>query len=84
MSDRKSIAAQHRTALVDLIVEHVRDNPDQTNAEIAAELGLESDFEGKQRNYLSFSLLADAVASGCIRRTKAGKNVRYAHISNAK
>lgn len=80
MADQKSAAIAHREALVGLLVEHVKSHPDQTNAEIAAALGLESSFEGGQRNYLSFSLLCDAVANGKIARVKVGRNVRYVHL----
>lgn len=77
MADSKGEAIAHRAALVDLIVDHVRANPAQTNAEIAAALGLESSFEGRQRNYLSFTLLTDAVKNGRLIRQKHGHNVRY-------
>lgn len=70
-------ATGHRQQLVELIVSHVRGNPGQTNAEIAVALGLESSFEGGQRNYLSFSLLCDAVADGRLIREKTGRNIRY-------
>ena len=77
MIDRKTAAIQLRGTLTDLIVEHVCAHPDQTNAEIATALGLESSFEGGQRNYLTFSLLADAVSTGRLKRMKVDKNVRY-------
>lgn len=77
MTDRKAQATTLRTALVDLIIDHVHAHPGQNNAEIAIALGLESSFEGGQRNYLSFALLGDAVRSGRIKREKAGRNIRY-------
>ena len=80
MTNRKELAAEHRRALVRLIVEHVKDHPNQTNAEIAKALGLESSFKGGHRNYLTFSLLAEAVATGAITRTKVGSNIRYAPV----
>lgn len=73
----KMAAAGHRLALVDLVVAHVRTNPGSTNAEVAVSLGLESSFEGGQRNYLSFTLLCDGVASGQLARTKDGRSIRY-------
>jgi len=76
-SKDKEKATAHRRDLVELIVSHVGSFPDQTNAEIAASLGLESSFEGGQRNYLSFSLLCDAVADGRLVRKKVGRNIRY-------
>lgn len=77
MTNRKNRAMAHRQALIDLIVTEVRANPGQTNAEIARALGLESSFEGRQRNYLSFSLLCDAVSNRLITRENHGKNIRY-------
>jgi hypothetical protein len=77
-SSRKALAIEHRKALVELIIEYVRDHPNETNAEIAAALGLESSFEGGHRNYLTFSLLSQAVESGSLIRSKDGANVRYA------
>ena len=63
--------------LVELLVLHVEKNPGKTNAEIAIALGLESSFEGRQRNYLSFSLLCDAVSDGRLDRKKVGQNIQY-------
>jgi hypothetical protein len=80
VTDRKALAVEHRRALVDLIIAHVKDHPNETNVEIAKALGLESSFKGGQRNYLTFSLLADAVAEGALTRTKVGSNIRYAAI----
>lgn len=75
--DGKEKATAHRRALIELIVSYVRSHAGQTNAEIAVALGLESSFEGGQRNYLSFSLLCDAVADGHLVREKFGRNIRY-------
>lgn len=77
MNSSKAKATAHRRELVELIVSHVGKNPGKTNAEIAIALGLESSFEGRQRNYLSFSLLCDAVSDGQIHRKKVGRNVQY-------
>jgi hypothetical protein len=43
-------------------MEYIAANPNGvTNSEIAQALGLESAFEGKQKNYLSYSLLGRLV-----------------------
>lgn len=73
----KEKATSYRRALVELIVSYAGSHPGQTNAEIAVALGLESSFKGGQRNYLSFSLLCDAVAEGRLVREKVGRNIRY-------
>lgn len=77
MSDRKVAAIAHREALIDLLTQYVHAYPGQTNAEIAVALGLESSFEGGQRNYLSFALLSDAVKAGRMARERVGRNIRY-------
>ena len=73
----KEKATAHRRELVELIVSYVKNHPGLTNADIAIALDLESSFEGGQRNYLSFSLLCDAIADKRLVREKSGRNIRY-------
>jgi predicted DNA-binding transcriptional regulator len=42
------------------------------NNEIARELGLESDFAGRQRNYLTYSVLGGLMKRGLVKRDKVG------------
>jgi hypothetical protein len=79
MTEWKSQGERLRTEMFDLIVAYVKEFPGSTNAEVATGLSLETASEGGQhRNYLTHSLLADAVRRGALARTKDGKNVRYA------
>jgi len=47
------------------------------NSELARQLGLESDFQGKQKNYLSWSVLGLLVNQGLVVFEKRGHNVFY-------
>lgn len=47
------------------------------NSDIARVLELESDFEGKQKNYLSWSVFGLLVNEGKIRYEKRGARVYY-------
>ncbi|HEY2972972.1 MAG TPA: hypothetical protein VGJ48_10710 [Pyrinomonadaceae bacterium] len=60
------------------ILSELRHHPDgMTNAEITHQLGLESDSEGKMRNYLSWSLLGILLGEGKIRSNGEGRNRTY-------
>lgn len=48
-----------------------------TATEIARDLGLESDFEGSQKNYLSWSVVGLLVNEGRLRYEKEGRGKRY-------
>jgi hypothetical protein len=48
-----------------------------TNAEIVHKLGLESDVEGENRNYLSWSVLGILIADGKVKYTGERKSKRY-------
>lgn len=51
----------------------LNDNPDGLiNNEIARRLGLESDFMGRQRNYLTYSVLGGMIRKGLVLREKVG------------
>jgi hypothetical protein len=48
-----------------------------TNAEIAEELNLRSDFEGKSKDYLSYSLLGLLIREGKVYHEKIGNKRLY-------
>ena len=48
-----------------------------TNAEIAEELNLRSDFEGKSKDYLSYSLLGLLISEGKVYHEKVGSKRLY-------
>jgi uncharacterized protein len=64
--------------LKDAVEEFVRAQPGgTTNKEVAETLGLESDFEGEQKDYLSWSILGLLVNEGRIRHEKRGRGRQY-------
>ena len=52
-----------------------------TNAEIAHKLELESDFEGENRNYLSWSILGILIGEGKVRYVGERQNKTYHLVS---
>lgn len=65
-------------ALKEAILEHLANHPEGLgNSEIARDLGLESDFQGKQRNYLSWSVIGLLVNEGRVVYEKRGRNAFY-------
>ena len=63
-----------KEAILGLVAEH---KDGVSNSDIARELGLESDFEGNQKNYLSWSVLGLLVNSKRIRTEKRGERRYY-------
>ena len=63
------------------IIEYLKKNPYQGNTNIAKSLGLESDFEGNQKNYLSWSILGILVNEGQVKYTDDNTRKKY-YISN--
>lgn len=63
-----------KEAVTDLLREHPHG---MINAEIARKLELESDFEGAQKNYLSWSLLGLLVNEGRVRYEKQANSRLY-------
>jgi hypothetical protein len=62
----------------DAILSELKHHPDgMTNAEIVHKLGLESDFEGGMRNYLSWSTLGILIGEGRIKSTGERRNRTY-------
>ena len=54
-------------AIVGLLAEH---QEGLINNEIARELKLESDFDGRQKNYLTYSVLGGLMKKGVVKREK--------------
>ena len=47
------------------------------NSDIARKLQIESDFEGRQKNYLSWSIIGLLVNEGRLKYSKIGQNKLY-------
>lgn len=66
------------TLLKEAIVEIIKDNPEGVgNNDIARALKIESDFEGNQKNYLSWSVIGILVNEGVLRYKKYGTRKLY-------
>jgi len=60
------------------ILEYLREHPNGvSNAEIVRDLKLESDFEGENHNYLSWSVIGLLVNEGKIRYERRGRSRFY-------
>lgn len=58
-----------RVELEAAILDYLRARPEGAiNNEIARDLGLESDFDGRQKNYLTYSLLGGLMTKGQVVR----------------
>lgn len=68
-------AAKARAELEDAILEYLKAQPEGAiNSQIARDLGLESEFAGRQKNYLTYSLLGGLMTRGLVKRdTVEGK-----------
>jgi len=54
----KNLAAEGLKLIKEAILECLKNHPEGIgNSEIAKELNLESDFQGKQKNYITYSVL---------------------------
>jgi len=66
------------------ILEELNAHPHgMTHGEIVQRLGLESDFEGQQRNYLSWSVLGILVGEGKVQYTGERQNKTYHLVSES-
>jgi len=66
-------AAKARAELENAILEYLKARPEGAiNNQIARDLGLESDFAGRQKNYLTYSLLGGMMARGLVKRENIG------------
>jgi hypothetical protein len=71
-------AAEGLELLKESILEHVAAHPDGIgNSEIARDLHLESDFQGKQKNYLTWSVIGLLVNDGQLVQEKRGRFAFY-------
>jgi hypothetical protein len=66
-------AENARAELEAAIVDYLKGQPEGAiNNEVARELGLESDFNGSQKNYLSYSLLGGLMKKDLVVRERVG------------
>lgn len=66
-------AAAARAELEQAILDYLKANPEGAiNNQIARDLGLESDVSGRQKNYLSYSLLGGLMKRGLVTREEIG------------
>jgi len=71
-------AIEARDELERVILAYLKARPaGAINNEIAKELGLESDFEGRQKNYLTYSLLGGLMRKGLIERRTDGNRKAF-------
>lgn len=62
-------ASAAREELEAAILDYLKARPEGAlNSDIARDLGLESDFDGRQKNYLSYSLLGGMMKRGLVVR----------------
>jgi hypothetical protein len=74
----KQLAQKGLMEIENAIIQYMRENPQGvSNADIAHSLGLESDINGAQRNYLSWSILGNLVNRQIIKKVGAGRSSRY-------
>jgi len=59
------------------IVELLRNNPELSNTDIAKKLNLRSSHEGKQRDYLTYSILGGLMVKGVVYKDKSGGKPNY-------
>ncbi|HCD2099766.1 TPA: hypothetical protein NBJ78_004652 [Klebsiella pneumoniae] len=78
MSNLKQQAESGLSRIEDAIIEFVKQHPEGvSNKQIAVELGLESDIEGKHTNYLSWSILGNLQNRKLISKQGKGRFARY-------
>lgn len=76
--DTKEKSIYAVSLLKEAILEVIKQNPEGIiNNEIARLLKLESDFEGNQKNYLSWSVIGLLVNEGKVRYKKIGARKLY-------
>jgi hypothetical protein len=74
----KSKAATGLTLIKEAILDQLSDSKEGLrNADIARELGLESDHEGHQKDYLTYSVLGLLLKQGEVEKIKRGAKVYY-------
>ena len=74
-------AAAGLTHLKDAIVDYLAQHPDGVrHSQIVTDLGLQSDFEGKQKNYLSWSVVGLLIAERRVRYERRGSAKIYFRV----
>lgn len=69
---------QAMSMLKEVILETIKENPNGIgNSDIARQLELESDYEGNQKNYLSWSVIGLLVNEGKVKHNKFGSRKLY-------
>ena len=64
--------------LKEAVIDYLAKHPEGVgNSDLARDLGLESDFQGRQKNYLSWSVIGLLVNEGRVQFFKNGRNVFY-------
>ncbi|WP_147391741.1 hypothetical protein [Pelagerythrobacter aerophilus] len=80
-SDR-SLAIEGRELIEKAIMRYLATRPlGAINNEIAKELGLESDFQGRQKNYLTYSVLGGLMKRGLVERKVDGTRKAFVKVS---
>ncbi len=71
-------AAAGLANIKDAIVDYLAQHPDGVqHSQIVSDLGLESDYEGKQKNYLSWSAIGLLLAERRVRYERRGSTKLY-------
>ncbi|MDQ1094347.1 hypothetical protein QE400_003760 [Xanthomonas sacchari] len=71
-------AANALDSLKLVILEYLEKHPNGVgNSQLARDLGLESDFQGRQKNYLSWAVIGLLVNEGRVVFQKMGRNTFY-------
>lgn len=82
MTELQDRARGGRTMLEEAILDALREYPNGLyNNELARLLDLESDYEGRQTNYLTYSLLGGLLASGRVTKEKRAGRLYYSIVS---
>jgi hypothetical protein len=75
--EARELLEQLKTIILDFVVSNEQG---VTNSEIAKELGLESSFDGKSRNYLTYSILGELYNEKKITKIYKNNKVLYFKI----
>lgn len=75
---RKDKAAAGRKLIREAICDVIRDAPEGLyNNQVARALDLESDYEGRQTNYLTYSVIGGLLEEGVLTKHKRGRLTVY-------
>lgn len=83
MANNRDKAERGLELIKEAILSELRAHPHgMTNAEIVHQLGLQSDFEGQNRNYLSWSILGILIGEGKVMHTGTRQSKTYHLLSD--